>query len=113
MFEQFGPGPFNATSTLRPKQIKNTNGNIISIAYTNTLNLSVASIVDTLGRVVAFTYDIAGRLNTITQGSRTITFGWNTAYALNYQFSLPVIASRASGSVQSVLTSGLSQSNHY
>jgi len=104
-YEQFGPGPFSSTSPLRPNKIESTNGNIISIAYTNSLNLSVSSITDTLGRAVNVAYDSSGRLATITQGSRTVTFGWNTAYVLNHSFSLPVIASPASGSVQSVLSS--------
>lgn len=104
-YGQFGTTPFSSTSPLRPNTIENTNGNIISIAYANTLNLSISSITDTLGRVVNFTYDSSGRLTTISQGTRTVTFSWNTAYVLNYQFSLPVIASPASGSVESVLSS--------
>ncbi len=43
-YEQFGTTPFDSTSPLRPNKIENTNGNIISITYTNTLNLSVNSI---------------------------------------------------------------------
>jgi RHS repeat-associated protein len=104
-YEQFGAIPFNSTSPLRPNKIENTNGNIISITYTNTLNLSVNSITDTLGRVVNFAYDASGRLTSISQGPRTITFAWNTAYVLNYQFSIPVISSPASGSTRSVLSS--------
>jgi len=104
-YEQFGPGPFSATSPLRPTKIENTNGNFISITYTNAINLSVNAITDTLGRVVNYAYDSSGRLTSITQGARTITFAWNTAYVLNYNFSLPVIASPATGSVQSVLSS--------
>ncbi|HEY2498515.1 MAG TPA: RHS repeat-associated core domain-containing protein [Candidatus Angelobacter sp.] len=104
-YEQFGPAPFSSTSALRPNKIESTNGNFISITYTDTIHLSVNSIIDTLGRIVSFAYDASGRLGSITQGSRTITFGWNTAYVLNYSFSLPVIASPATGSVQSVLSS--------
>jgi len=104
-YEQFGPAPFNSMSPLRPNKIENTNGNIISITYTNSTVLSLSTITDALGRTINFSYDPTGHLTKITQGARTITFSWNTSYVLKYQFSTAVIASPANGSTQSVLSS--------
>jgi YD repeat-containing protein len=103
--------PFGDGTILRPITIENSNGNKISIAYVNTSNLAISTITDTLGRVVTFTYDAAGKLTTISQGSKTVTFNWNTAYLLAYNFSLPIVGSAANGSTQTVL-SGVTFADH-
>jgi RHS repeat-associated protein len=86
----------NITPTLfRPTRITDTNGNYISISYVGdtgsmpswTQGQDIATITDTLGRVITFNYDGSGRLQTITQGVKKFaTFTWNTNYLLNYNF---------------------------
>lgn len=98
---------FPSTSSLfRPTQITDTNGNFIAISYVSGKDQAINTVTDTVGRVITFNYDGAGRLVSLTQGTKTwATFGWNTAYVLNYAFSLAVQDSPASGSVLNVLTS--------
>jgi hypothetical protein len=75
------------TSTIyRPIQIKDRNGNYISIAYstaTGADDVAISTITDTVGRVITFNYDGTNRLSTITVpayggvGTMTIaTFTW-------------------------------------
>lgn len=98
------------TSTIfRPTQIKDTNGNFISISYRTESyfsNQAINTITDTLGRVITFNYETTkGRLTSITQGAKTwATFSWNTAYTLKYNFTLTVVDSPANNSSQNVLT---------
>lgn len=116
----------------RPYQIQDTNGNYISVSYKKNywvsgapvraittaniptgrpindagwLGQEIDTITDTLGRAIAFNYDTSKKLTTISQGGRTWTFGWNTAYTLKYYFTFTVTNSPANLSTQSVLTS--------
>ncbi|MCI0354229.1 MAG: hypothetical protein L0099_04190, partial [Acidobacteria bacterium] len=101
---EFFPG---STTLLRPIKLLDTNGNFITITYrtdTWARGQDIATITDTVGRVVTFNYDASGKLTSITQGSKTFTFSWNTAYTLTYSFSISVTNSPASGSTHNVLT---------
>lgn len=96
------------TTIYRPTKIQDTNGNYISITYRSDAGFSqqsINTITDTVGRIVTFNYDTAGRLLSITQGSKThASFSWNTAYILKYSFSLTVANSPANNSTHNVLT---------
>ncbi|HKW75275.1 MAG TPA: hypothetical protein VJN64_07095, partial [Terriglobales bacterium] len=96
--------PFADGTVLPPTKIENTNGNFITLNYLDGTDLCLSSMVDTLGRTISFSYNPSGKLASISQGTKTIAFTWNTAYVLNYNFSLPVVGSVASGSTQTVLT---------
>lgn len=92
------------TSTiLRPYQIEDPNGNLISISYVANKDLAISTIVDTLGRQVTFNYDTNGKLTNITQGAQTFTFAWSTV-PLNYSFTGRVVNSPAAGSSINVLS---------
>ena len=104
------------TSTIyRPIQIKDRNGNYISIAYstaTGADDVAISTITDTLGRVITFNYDGSNRLSTITApayggtGTTNVaTFNW-ASKALNYNFSgLTVADTSTSGTSLNMLTS--------
>jgi len=80
----------------RPKQIKDSNGNYITIAYMPATDQSIYQITDTLGRVVTFGYGsgpTAGLLTSITQGSKVFSFSWNTSYNLTYSYGTGVTVS--------------------
>ncbi len=107
-YESFPDAAFS-TTLFRPKQIKDTNGNFITITYrTGTgRNQQINTITDTLNRVITFNYDANGLLTSITQGTKThATFTWNAAYLLKYNFApaLVVSDSPANNSTQKVLT---------
>ncbi|MGH9891509.1 MAG: hypothetical protein ACREA0_05895, partial [bacterium] len=90
----------------RPKKIKDTNGNFISITYVSGDDQEINTITDTLGRVVTFNYDANGKLTSISQGSVThFTLNWGTTL-LQYNFAstLSVVDSPADDSSISVLT---------
>src|SRR6266481_1111266 len=108
---------FPSQATLfRPIQIKDRNGNYISINYVaGTGNdQHIDTVTDTLGRVIKFVYDSANHLSQITQAVSALTdpsgvhvwatFSW-AQVPLNYNFSgLSVQSSPASGSSIWVLT---------
>ncbi len=96
----------SAANFLRPIRIRDTNGNFITISYIAGKDFSINTIIDTLGRQVAFGYDGAGKLTSISSGSRTIAFSWNASpYFLTYSFSqLTVSDSPASGTAVNVIT---------
>jgi len=77
--------PFPITANLfRPTQIKDTNGNYISIAYGGDFDQQISSITDTLGRVINFHYT-SHQLTSIDQliGGSThtyATFLWTQKY---------------------------------
>jgi RHS repeat-associated protein len=106
----------------RPYQLQDTNGNYISVSYKKNYWVSAAPvraittaniptgrpindpvwigqeidvITDTLGRTIQFAYTTY-RLTSITQGSRTWTFDWDTNYVLKYNFSFSVTNSPTS-----------------
>src|SRR5438270_1496141 len=56
MTVQYAPFPVKP-NLFRPTQIKDTNGNYISIAYGGDFDQEITSITDTLGRVINFHYD--------------------------------------------------------
>lgn len=112
--------PSQASTTpqtlFRPAQIKDANGNYISIAYVAGHDQFIQSVTDTLGRVIHFNYDSNNRLTTITQNVQVstvdpggvhtyVTFAWGTLQ-LNYSFAstLAVNNTLASGSPVNVLT---------
>src|SRR5215468_3210683 len=106
------PSQAGGTQTLfRPTQIKDTNGNYISIAYVSGHDQFIQSITDTLGRVIQFNYDASNRLTSLTQalhpsGTKTwVTFTWGTV-TLNYAFASPltVANSPVSGTSINVIT---------
>lgn len=49
-----------------PTQIKDRNGNYITITYVNNTGPNISTITDTLGRVITFNYDSSNRLISIT-----------------------------------------------
>jgi RHS repeat-associated protein len=90
----YSPFPSDANLS-RPIQIKDTNGNYISIAYVahflSSSDQLIQSITDTLGRVINFHYDANNRLSYIDQNvamssidptgvHRYVTFTWGTKY---------------------------------
>jgi len=103
------------TSTLyRPIQIKDRNGNYITITYstpTNADDSAIATITDTLGRTITFNYDQNNILSNITVPAyggvgttQVATFSW-AQKALNYNFSgLTVADSSTSGTSLDMLT---------
>ena len=104
-----------AASFYRPTKIQDTNGNYISIAYITASGAdkqAIATLTDTVNRVITFNYDTSPtpRLQTITitppgGTAKTIAyFAW-TSVNLNYDFSLAVRDSIANGSPVTVLTS--------
>jgi RHS repeat-associated protein len=99
----------------RPIKILDTNGNFLSIVYSSASGAdkqAIVTITDTLGRIITFNYDSssAPKLQTITVTppggtAKTVAyFNWGTV-ALNYNFSLSVKDSVASGTQVNVLTS--------
>jgi RHS repeat-associated protein len=94
---QYAPVPSGAP-LFRPTQIKDANGNFISITYVSGHDQFINQITDTLGRIITFDYmpDGSGRLQDIKQslypsGSKTyVTFTWGNIYGnsqLWYKFS--------------------------
>jgi RHS repeat-associated protein len=86
----YSPFPSDANLS-RPVQIKDTNGNYISIVYAAGFDQHIQSITDTLGRIVNFHYDGSNRLSYIDQNvavstvdptgvHRYVTFAWGTKY---------------------------------
>ncbi len=88
---QYSAFPSNA-SLLRPVQIKDTNGNYISISYLSGHDQLISTITDSLGRVINFNYltDGSNRLQSISENlhpSGTLTyatFTWGTLYGGGY-----------------------------
>src|SRR5262249_51798133 len=67
----------------RPVQVKDTNGNYISITYVANHNQLISTITDTLGRVIQFNYDGSNRLTSVKNlaGTKTYaTFQWDMMY---------------------------------
>ena len=68
------------SGTWRCNQVKDRNGNFITISYN--ASAEIATITDTLGRVLTFNYDGYGNVISITQAGKAqpwATFGWGTA----------------------------------
>jgi RHS repeat-associated protein len=86
-YEPFWVNNANSTTLFRPNQIKDTNGNFITITYVNHTEQSINTITDTLGRVINFNYDGNSNLQSVTDGFHTYGFTFNTAYPLRYTFS--------------------------
>lgn len=73
-----------------PTQVKDRNGNYITVNYTGT-GQQISSIVDTVGRTVSFSYNTDGTLASISKSgfgnaSRTWTFSY-TSLTLSYSFA--------------------------
>src|ERR1041385_5435950 len=84
MTVQYAPFPTKA-NLFRPTQIKDTNGNYISITYGSAFDQQISSITDTLGRVINFHYDGSNQLSYIDQNvsggvHRYATFTWASLY---------------------------------
>jgi RHS repeat-associated protein len=96
---------YSASTTLfRPTQIKDSNGNLITIVYATNTEQSIDHITDTLGRNIAFTYDGSGNLQRISEEGRDYNFSFNP-YTLRYTFSGTTVKDTiASGTSVSVLT---------
>lgn len=104
----------SAATFYRPVKILDTNGNYVSIAYSTATGAdkqAISTITDTVNRVVTFNYDTSStpKLQNIAVTppagtARTVaSFTWATI-TLNYQFSLSVLDSPATGSSINVLT---------
>ncbi len=94
---------------MRPYQIRDPNGNVSTISYINSNDLSIGSITDSLGRSLNFFYTfvqvqmVPGQvfqtvplLNCVTDGAscnaagaRTYSLIWDQSHAINFNFSLP------------------------
>jgi YD repeat-containing protein len=91
-----------------PTQIKDRNGNYLTINYTGTAQ-QISSIVDTVGRTTTFTYNGDGTLATISKSgfggpARTWTFGY-TNVTLSYNFGSLTVNGATNGSQVKVLSS--------
>ncbi len=92
-----------------PTQVKDRNGNNITINYSGT-GQNISSIVDSLGRTVSFTYNPDGTLASISKtgfggASRTWSFGY-TNVTLSYSFATSLtVNGPSSGSQVKVLSS--------
>ena len=98
----------SVATLLRPTVSRNANGNFITIAYVTGKDQALSSITDTLNRVINFNYDASNRLTSVSQniasGTKNwITFTWGTI-TLDYNYSLAVHDSPASGSTVNVIT---------
>ncbi len=102
--------PANNHTLYRPYQIEDTNGNFISITYANATDLNINTITDTVGRVIQFTYDANGKLQSIRQLDssglvfRQYTFSWETR-PLNFSFTR-LVTSGPGPIQQTIMTSG-------
>jgi RHS repeat-associated protein len=101
----------NNHTEYRPYQVEDTNGNFISITYTNPNNLNINTITDTVGRVIQFAYDSTGtmlqsvaELDSTGHVFRQYTFGWALNQPLTFNFTLNATAGL--GLPPGVLTSG-------
>jgi RHS repeat-associated protein len=116
---QYALGSGGGTTVFVPIQIKDTNGNFLSITYVPNPGPSynpdikpqdIATVTDTLGRVVTYNYNTthyllqsvsAPALGTGTQNY--ISFTWGTI-TLNYNFAPGVADSAANGSTINIIT---------
>ena len=84
-YQQF---PSNA-NLLRPVWVRDSNGNYFSITYLSGHDQLIATVSDSLGRVINFNYDGSAHLTSLTQalhpsGTKTYaTFTWGAPYASN------------------------------
>jgi RHS repeat-associated protein len=107
--------PATSHTLYRPYQIEDTNGNIISITYANANDLNIDTITDTVGRIIQFTYDANGKLQSIRQLDsggqifRQYTFAWETR-PLNFSFTR-LVTSGPGPIQQTIMTSGQTQVN--
>ncbi len=109
---QYTAVPGSSTFSV-PTQIKDTNGNYISITYNTSQGFNaqaINTITDTLGRVITFNYNptthLPSSINAPVFGGTTgtiATFTW-TAVPLNYSFTLPVVDTVPNGTSINVLT---------
>ncbi|HKU76563.1 MAG TPA: DUF4214 domain-containing protein [Pyrinomonadaceae bacterium] len=107
----------DANNEYRCTQIKDRNGNYISVNY-NTQG-QITNITDTLGRVLTFIYDGNANLNSITQAwhgqesHQWVSFGWSTP---NMQFSFgnaPVVGIKNGAPVPVVTQVALNDTSHF
>ncbi len=94
----------DSTTLFRPTQIKDTNGNFITITYVADTEQSINTITDTLGRVITFNYDTNKNLQSIAWNGQSWVFSFNTAYPLKYNFTSGVADSPANNTPIPVLT---------
>lgn len=92
-----------------PTKIKDRNGNFITINYVGT-GQSISSIVDSVGRLISFSYNGDGTLASVSDyGFGHTLRSWSLAYAnttLNYSFASSLTVSGATnGSVVKMLSS--------
>lgn len=92
-----------------PTQIKDRNGNYITVSYSGT-GQNISSITDTIGRTVSFSYNGDGTLASISAYgfgavNRTWSFGY-TSVTLSYSFASSLtVNGPSSGSSVKLLTS--------
>src|SRR5260370_5412237 len=105
----------NGRTQYRPYQIKDTNGNFISITYNDPNDLFISQITDTVGRAIQFTYDSTGKMlqnvNLLDGGGNVVrqyTFSWAQNQTLTFNFTRAATAGL--GLTPGYYTSGLNQS---
>ena len=97
-----------------PTQIKDRNGNYITINYTGT-NQQISSIVDTLGRTTSFSYNGDGTLASISKSgfngaARTWTFAYSSV-TLAYSFASTLTVNGPSNGINAKTLSSLTYPN--
>jgi YD repeat-containing protein len=96
-----------ANNEYRCTQIKDRNGNYITVNY-NALG-HITTITDTLGRIIVFNYDSNANLLSITQSwagqpsHQWVSFGWGTRN-MQHSFSNDAVIGTANGTVVPVIT---------
>jgi RHS repeat-associated protein len=94
--------------------IRDRNGNTINATYTNG---DLATVTDTLGRVLYFNYDTFGNLNSISQNwngwwRELATFGWSNV-TLHPNFALTPVGASEGQSFPMLTQVGLIDGSHY
>jgi RHS repeat-associated protein len=104
-FVMCSPTCSNSATLFRPTQIKDSNGNFITIVYVTNTEQSIDHIVDTLGRTINFLYDLNGNLQKISEEGRDYLFAFNPV-TVTYTFSGVTVkdTSVSSGSSVPLLT---------
>ncbi len=106
-----------ANNEYRCTQIKDRNGNYISVNYN--AQGQITTITDTLGRVITFHYDLNSNLISITQAwhgqpsHQWVSFGWSTPN-MQYSFADTAVVGIKNGAPVPVITQvALNDTSHF